>query len=628
MAACGGRAGVAYRGWLALCALTMAAAVLAAAGPARAQWSPPIKVAASGENPQLADDARGDAVAVWQDCVPGCGEQVLFTDYFAVGPLAPPSPVQISIGQGYLAQLASDPAGDAIAIFASPAGLMSSVRAASSREWQKPTPLGGATQATENAQLAVDSSGDAVAVWESSSFAIEAAYRSVSTGRWEGPVVISGEHERSYVPAVAIRDGGELAAAWRVYEPETAPCTMPSGVPCELILKNRDSLKVATRAPGAAWSVPVTLARTDSVEEPRIVLAGDGDATALWAQSTGAGRAIESALRPAGGAWQAPVTLSSAQLPYIGNGLDSGLQLAVDSEGDVTAVWRHEYPKAGGGLSGVAVLESALRSAHGSWEPPAAIPGSERRAGAGRLVENASGAAAEVWACNAGTSYPLIVRGAVRPSADAPWQPAVDISEVEGGFPAVAIAPDGSVTAIWGQTAFTTPGPPPGLYVSRYETARISPGAPQTNACASPAAPSAAGPVLSHVHMSHARFRAGRAATAITAALPVGTDFLFHLSVPAGVRIELLRVATGQRRGRTCVSPTRRGGGRHAPTCQLLLGSGTLSRRSEQAGADRVAFSGRVGRRSLRPGAYVGRLVAVGAGGASQAAALRFTIVR
>ena len=614
---------MAYRRWLACCACATAAVVLTAAPPAQASWSPPVKVAAGGETPQLADDAHGDALAVWQDCLPGCQEQSLFSDYFAAGPLPTQPPVQASLGQGYLAQLASDSAGDAIAVFGSYAGLMSAVRPASSGEWQPPRPLGSATGDTE-VQLAVDAGGDAVAVWHSPSLAIEAAYRPASTGQWEAPVVISGQHEQSSVPTVAIDDGGELAAAWRVYEPETGPCTVPTPDPCEVILKNRFSVKVATRGHGAAWTAPTTLVRADSVGEARIVLAEDGDATALWWQSTGAERAVESAMRPADGAWQPSVTLSSTQLPYTGNGLDSGLHLALDAQGDVTALWRHESPNSSSGLPGVAVVESASRSAHGSWSPVSAIPGSERRAGVGALVENASGAAAAVWSCNAGASYPVIVRAAVRPSAAAPWQPAVDISEVEGGSPAVAIAPDGTITAIWAQGEFTKPGPPPGMYISRYEATRVSAGAPQTSACASPPA----APILSHVYMTHTRFRVGRAATAITAASRFGTVFGFDLSAPGAVSIEFLRIANGQRHGRVCVAPAHRGRRGRVRTCRLLLASGALSRRSEAVGADRVAFSGRLGRRALRAGDYVARIVAVGGGGTSRPVMLRFAVVR
>jgi hypothetical protein len=52
---------------------------------------------------------------------------------------------------------------------------------------------------------------------------------------------------------------------------------------------------------------------------------------------------------------------------------------------------------------------------------------------------------------------------------------------------------------------------------------------------------------------------------------------------------------------------------------------GTLLR-SGQAGPNAVPFSGRIGTRALRPGAY--RVVLAATGGSSPAAILRFTIVK
>jgi hypothetical protein len=55
---------------------------------------------------------------------------------------------------------------------------------------------------------------------------------------------------------------------------------------------------------------------------------------------------------------------------------------------------------------------------------------------------------------------------------------------------------------------------------------------------------------------------------------------------------------------------------------------GTLTRSQEPAGADRVAFSGRVGHRALGPRPYRAVLAASDVGGRSNAVTLAFAIVR
>lgn len=88
-------------------------------------------------------------------------------------------------------------------------------------------------------------------------------------------------------------------------------------------------------------------------------------------------------------------------------------------------------------------------------------------------------------------------------------------------------------------------------------------------------------PQVSGVGLAPTRFRIARRGTATVARARRGTRIRYSLSEPAAVTLRF------QRAGR---------GGRWA-------GAGTL-RRSAFAGASRVAFSGRIGRRALRPGRY------------------------
>lgn len=610
------------------CVATALACLLGLPLSAHAEWTPPVRLSNTGDDVHVSEDGRGDALAVWRECRSDCKEQVVMADYFPAG-ASWQAPVQISAGEGYAAEIAGDLSGDGIALWDSHGGLQSAVRLASVGVWQASTPVGAGAGNPSELKLAVDAAGDAVAVWEND-HVVEAAFRLAATGVWGAPVAISAPNEETAEPQVAIRDSGEAAAAWNVYEPETVPCpNPPSNVPCQLIVKSKSSIKSAFRLPNSTWEAPVTLTSADNTGEPQIALDGSGNATALWRVSNGADRLVESSLRPAGGHWLTPVAISRTPLPYVGNELDSNLQLAVDSQGEATAAWMHEYANATHGLSGANAVETTVRKSDGSWQAPSVISGPELHVDGLRLAENASGTAVAVWDCSGGPhgrvgfAYPLTVRGAIRMTAQERWRPPADISAPEGGFADVALNPDGRAVAIWEELGpYTASAPPAGIYTSFYEAGLGTPGMPQAHRCASSA------PALSDLHMTHRRFRVALSAKAIGVKNALGTAFLFHLSTTARVRVSFKRLATGVERNHHCVAATRALRRQHAKRCHRTVAMGMLERRSELAGKDRIPFNGRIDRRPLRPGNYHALVIAANAYGSSVPAVIHFRIIR
>jgi hypothetical protein len=82
----------------------------------------------------------------------------------------------------------------------------------------------------------------------------------------------------------------------------------------------------------------------------------------------------------------------------------------------------------------------------------------------------------------------------------------------------------------------------------------------------------------------------------------------------------------GRRRGKKCVAPSKKLAG--AKKCTRVTRRGTLTRVSH-AGANKVAFSGRIGSKALRPGRYQATLTATDAvGNSSKPRTIRFSIVR
>ena len=165
----------------------------------------------------------------------------------------------------------------------------------------------------------------------------------------------------------------------------------------------------------------------------------------------------------------------------------------------------------------------------------------------------------------------------------------------------------------------------------------------QSGAVAVASASAASGTVrIASASMTHRTFRVGRSSTALTGRtagrrrarrIPVGTTFRFALFVPrtlvagppAIVRIAIARATVGRLSGHRCVKPTRKLA-RHR-RCTRFVAVGTL-RRTAHDGANKVAFSGRIGRKALKPGAY--RATLTPSWGATKGAprALRFRVVR
>jgi hypothetical protein len=138
-----------------------------------AAWQAPVTISApgaTGQNPELAVGAMGDVMAVWQGS--GDGQYAVATAALRpAGSASWQSPVNISTaGQNNVEpQVAFDPIGNAIAIWARLSGsgnvIQASSRPAVSGVWQAPVLISGAGNFVGDPQLAVDQLGNAIAAW-------------------------------------------------------------------------------------------------------------------------------------------------------------------------------------------------------------------------------------------------------------------------------------------------------------------------------------------------------------------------------------------------------------------------------------------------------------------------------
>jgi CSLREA domain-containing protein len=116
---------------------------------------------------------------------------------------------------------------------------------------------------------------------------------------------------------------------------------------------------------------------------------------------------------------------------------------------------------------------------------------------------------------------------------------------------------------------------------------------------------------LTRVRVSPRAFRAapaGPSAISATRRLRIGAIVSYALNEPARVRFEVIRLLAGHRGpGGRCVAPNP--SNRRASKCTRLVTVPGAFTQSGELGANRFRFTGRLGGRGLRPGAY--RLLAI-----------------
>jgi hypothetical protein len=135
---------------------------------------------------------------------------------------------------------------------------------------------------------------------------------------------------------------------------------------------------------------------------------------------------------------------------------------------------------------------------------------------------------------------------------------------------------------------------------------------------------------LTTLSETHSTFAVGGSSTPLSGRTAAkrhhkGTVFSFRLDRRATVKIAIQTTARGRRVGRSCKRESREL--RHKPRCTRTVTVATLSRTSHY-GHNKIAFSGRIGGRALKPGHYTAVFTAIFAAGVSPRQSLSFTIVR
>jgi hypothetical protein len=254
-------------------------------------FTAPVPLSAAGQDaasPRLAMSAGGRAVAVWHRSN-GTNLIVEAASFTAGGSWSAPVPLSAPGEDAEVPQVAMDAAGDAVAVWERFNGTNEIVETASLAAgggWSAPVPLSAAGQDASAQRVAMDANGGAVAVWDrfnGTNLIVEAASRPAG-GSFGAPVPLSAAGQDAEEPRIAMSAGGDAVAAWERFNGANW-----------IVEAARRSGGGAFSAP-----VPLSVAGQDA-EEPWVVMDAGGDAIAAWSLFNGTNTIIQARVNDATG---------------------------------------------------------------------------------------------------------------------------------------------------------------------------------------------------------------------------------------------------------------------------------------------------------------------------------------
>ena len=287
---------------------------------------------------------------------------------------------------------------------------------------------------------AVDNNGNAIVVWIQSDGANDQVFKAeFRNGSWTFPTGltdnISPDGQAAAVPKVAMDNNGNATIVW--YQTDGTFLRI---------------FKSEYR--GGSWTHPADL--TDNISpagqhalQPRVAMDDNDNTIIIWSQSDGSNtQAFKSEYRS--GSWTHPASLTDNISPDSQNILDSGLQVAMDNNGNAIISWSQLDG------TGYQIYKSEYRS--GSWTHPADLtdnmnPDGQSISGSSRIAMDNNGNAIIVWNQYNGTEYQIFMSEYRSGSWTHPADLTDDISP-NGQFteqPSVTMSDSGDAVIVWYQ---------------------------------------------------------------------------------------------------------------------------------------------------------------------------------
>ncbi len=352
---------------------------------------------------------------------------------------------------GRYPQVALDAKGDAVALWAYSTGLQVAKRLSGSDIWQTPVVLSGVGVWANEPQIAVDGVGDSIAVWteyKNSDYVLEAAVMPGARGVW-GPVVqLSPDGSSAAYPQVGMDAQGKTTVVWREYNHTTAP----------VVMAVTGSGSVAT----GNWQAPVMIssAGEEIGEALQVAVDHHDDAVALWNRRESTGQSVVAATRPGNDrGWLPAVRLSASGVWTVHPSLAVDAQGHAVAVWQVSTPKKISVQAALGSTTvgdwqapitlATTSHESARKCSGPGISCPPGPPPAEPW-----VAMNARGDAVAVWEDSTGPrSARGIVQAALKKPGDSSWQTPVDLSIAGTSGPRVALDGQGDAVTVWTQAS-------------------------------------------------------------------------------------------------------------------------------------------------------------------------------
>jgi hypothetical protein len=234
-------------------------------------------------------------------------------------------------------------------------------------------------------------------------------------------VNVSALNQVDLFPKIAVDTNGNAAVVW---------------------YNSTNAIQGSSKPFGGAWEVEQTLSQLPIAlqfwDYPAVAMDGHGNATAVWAASSGTRLVIQASTKPFGAPWQEhPDTLSA----------DSGLvlaynspQIAIDSNGNITVVWATVF-------EGDQVVQASIKPFGEPWQPPVTIS----RPGVGALyisiAVDRNGNVTVVWFGSQGSNN--VVQASTKPLGQTWQEPTTLTHAYLQAPPQIAIDSHGNAIAVW-----------------------------------------------------------------------------------------------------------------------------------------------------------------------------------
>lgn len=299
--------------------------IQAARMTAAGSWSAPVRVSATGTfntYPKVAVDGHGVTTALWATTT-GSDYRIQVAHRTSSGAWSAPqnvTPIGLTLSQ---VQLATNRAGTVVATWLRYNGtkyVTQVARRPAGGSWSAIKTLTEQGEYGDEPHVAVDRSGTATAVWVASDGIDHwiVAARQTAGGSWSAQHLLSDNGAPADQPQLAVDAAGDAFVVWRRSD------------------GSNDRIQEATRAAGEPWSTPTYLSelgqdalRPDVAADPR------GDAIAAWARNDGNEYQLQASTRPKGSGWSTP---AGTLYPSNSHSVDTP-RIAMDPQGNAAIAW-------------------------------------------------------------------------------------------------------------------------------------------------------------------------------------------------------------------------------------------------------------------------------------------------